>query len=72
MVGFTSDPDYETRIAGTILPRCESIIEDYCSQDFADATVSQTVKYVCAMLAAKIIQHIIMNATAPIIKISDY
>ena len=72
MVGFTSDADYEAWIVGTLLPRCESIVEDYCGQDFTDSTVSQTVKYVCAMLAAKIIQHIIMNATAPIVKISDY
>ncbi|MBS7623831.1 hypothetical protein KEJ39_09230 [Candidatus Bathyarchaeota archaeon] len=55
-----------------MLPRCESVIEDYRGQDFPDATVSDTVKYVCAMLAAKIIQYIIMNATAPIVKIGDH
>jgi len=72
MVGFTLDADYETWINGTLLPRCESIIEDYCGQEFSDVTVSESVKTVCAMLAARTLQFMIMNATGPIVRIDDW
>ncbi|MGQ9543689.1 MAG: hypothetical protein ACUVTM_06375 [Candidatus Bathyarchaeia archaeon] len=72
MVGFTSDAEYTSWINNILLPRCESIIEDYCGQHFDDESVSETVKTVCVMLASKTLQFIIMNAAGPIIRIEDW
>lgn len=71
-LGFSGEEAYSTWITGTLLVDCESIIEDYCQQEFADGTVSATVKFVCKELAARVIQSIVMHATSPIRKIDDY
>jgi hypothetical protein len=72
MVGFTSDIDYESWITNTLLPRCESIIEDYCGQKFDSETLSETVKTACALLASKTLQFMVMNATGPTVRVDDW
>ena len=71
MLGFSSDADYDAWIAGTLLPHCEAIIEDYCGQPFSDASVSGGLKTVCAMLASRTLQYMIVNAHGPIISVAD-
>ncbi|MBS7623768.1 hypothetical protein KEJ39_08910 [Candidatus Bathyarchaeota archaeon] len=72
MLGFNSDAEYESWILNLLLPRCESIIEDHCGQKFDDETVSETVKTVCALLASKILQFMVMNAAGPTVRIDDW
>ncbi|MEM3596070.1 MAG: hypothetical protein QXL25_05720 [Candidatus Bathyarchaeia archaeon] len=72
MVGFNSDAEYESWISNVLLPRCESIIEDYCGQKFDDGAVGETVKTVCALLASKTLQFMVMNAAGPAVRIDDW
>jgi hypothetical protein len=71
LLGFSSDVDYDAWIAGTLLPHCEAIIEDYCGQPFSDASVSGGLKTVCVMLASRTLQHMIVNAHGPITSVAD-
>lgn len=71
LLGFSSDADYDAWIAGTLLPHCVAIIEDYCGQPFSDASVSEGLKTVCVMLASRTLQHMIVNAHGPITSVAD-
>ena len=63
--------EYDAWISETLLPHCESLIEDYCGQTFNDTSVSEGPKTVCVILASRILQHMILNAHGPITIVAD-
>ncbi|MEM3017954.1 MAG: hypothetical protein QXO25_03640, partial [Candidatus Bathyarchaeia archaeon] len=71
-LGFASDDAFTTWITATLLPRCEDIIEDYMRTTYTDETVGGTVKTVCALLAAKTLQFMLMNKIGLLVRVDDW
>ncbi len=56
-LGFTDDSAFNSWIESSLLPMCQSIIEDFCEQTFDPTTVPASIKAVCALLAGRIMKE---------------